>query len=65
MPSVFPDRFLHFKGIFFYCLICSDSLAENLSCRKSCRGGGGGGGGGRVLPYISYVGMCRPKEYKF
>ena len=23
------------------------------------------GGGGGVLPYISYIGMCRPKEYGF
>ena len=25
----------------------------------------GGGGGGGVLPYISYIGMCRPKGYGF
>ena len=23
------------------------------------------GGGGEVLPYISYIGMCRPKGYGF
>ena len=24
-----------------------------------------GGGGGGLLPYISYIGMCRPKGYGF
>ena len=24
-----------------------------------------GGGGGEALPYISYIGMCRPKGYDF
>ena len=27
--------------------------------------GGGGAGGKGVLPYISCIGMCRPKEYGF
>ena len=25
----------------------------------------GGGGGGGLLPYIRYIGMCRPKGYGF
>ena len=26
---------------------------------------GGGGGGGGVLPYMGYIGMCRPIGYGF
>ena len=33
----------------------------SLSMSTSCPRGRGGG----VLPYISYIGMCRPKGYGF
>ena len=32
---------------------------------RHCPGGGEGGGWGGVLPYISYIGMSRPKGYGF
>ena len=31
----------------------------------SSKGSDPGGGGEGVLPYISYIGMCRPKGYGF
>ena len=30
-----------------------------------CASGVAGGAGGGVLPYISHIGMCCPKEYGF
>ena len=39
------------------------SLPQTQVMKKGCEAifSGGGGGGGGVLPYISHIGMCRPK----
>ena len=50
-------------AILFHSAI-QQNTTDNLAPINPGRGGGGGGGGG-VLPYMSYIGMCRCEGYGF
>ena len=46
-------------------LLVNYSTVQLFDCRVGKRLGGGGGAGGELLPYISYIGICRPIGWGF